>query len=247
MTIIDENLEHAYCETEGQHDSATTLPVVFRSPPAAAESLHMDEEMLSLHQGIESLLPRSPRKIIQFIGSIEGEGTSSIAREFARVSASAIGKSVLLLDANRVRPSHHRFFPVRLDTDWLDAMRTGRRIGGALYQIDDSDITDSPSSSTTTCGSDIFISASIDSFWNILRHRFDLIVIDSNPLTQSPDGLAIAPKVDGVVLVVEAERTRWTVVDSVKNRINKVGGNLLGIVLNKRRYYIPQSIYKRLR
>jgi Mrp family chromosome partitioning ATPase len=73
-----------------------------------------------------------------------------------------------------------------------------------------------------------------------------LILIDSPPATISSDGLAISKKVDGVVLVLEAENTRWPIVESVKSLIERNGGNLLGMVFNKRRYYIPDSIYRRL-
>jgi Mrp family chromosome partitioning ATPase len=86
----------------------------------------------------------------------------------------------------------------------------------------------------------------IDIFWKKLRQRFDLILIDSPPATTSPDGLALSSKVDGIVLVVEAEKTRWPVAESTKNRILSSGGKILGIVLNKRRYHIPDFVYKRL-
>jgi Mrp family chromosome partitioning ATPase len=52
--------------------------------------------------------------------------------------------------------------------------------------------------------------------------------------------------VDGVVLVVEAEKTRWPVAETVRDKIKNSGGNILGIVLNKRRYYIPDWIYNKL-
>jgi Mrp family chromosome partitioning ATPase len=89
-------------------------------------------------------------------------------------------------------------------------------------------------------------SLQMDTFLKRLRQRFDLILIDSPPATTSSDGLAISSKVDGIVLVVEAEKTRWPVTENVKERITKSGGNILGIVLNKRKYYIPEFIYKRL-
>jgi len=247
MTMIDETLEATHPEGEARKESPTTLPVIRESTSLEAGSLHIDEEMLNLYQGIESLLPHCPRKIVQFIGSQEGEGTSTIAMEFARTAAFKIGKSVLLLDADRVQPSHHHYFPVRLDTGWLESVKSRRGIGGALYQVQGSGFLVSSSSDGGPSSSDVFLSASIDSFWNILRHRFDLIIVDSPPLTESSEGLAIAPKVDGVVIVVEAERTRWTVAENVKKRLGKVGGNILGIVFNKRRYYIPQAIYERLR
>ena len=62
----------------------------------------------------------------------------------------------------------------------------------------------------------------------------------------APSGLAVSSQVDGVILVVEAERTRWPVAASVKESIERGGGRLLGVVFNKRRHYIPAFIYRRL-
>ena len=76
------------------------------------------------------------------------------------------------------------------------------------------------------------------------KDRFDLIIIDTPPATLFPDGLALVRQVDGVVLVFEAERTRWPVTLSVKKNILKNGGKILGVVFNKRRFYIPQWLYK---
>ena len=79
-----------------------------------------------------------------------------------------------------------------------------------------------------------------------LRQRHDLIVIDSPPANKSLDGVAISHHADGVVLVVEAEKTRSSAVRKLQERITKSGGHILGMVLNKRHYYIPAFIYKYL-
>jgi Mrp family chromosome partitioning ATPase len=75
---------------------------------------------------------------------------------------------------------------------------------------------------------------------------FDLILIDSAPAVKSPDSLALSRFADGVVLVLEAEKTRKPVAENLKNQIARSGGNLLGIVFNKHRHHIPDYIYKRL-
>ena len=54
--------------------------------------------------------------------------------------------------------------------------------------------------------------------------------------------LAEAKHVDGVILVLEAERTKCSVAENVKERIVKNGGNILGVVFNKRRCHIPACI-----
>jgi len=242
MTKIYEALIHASRQRPEVHSE---IAVTFAHRPTPFSG--MEEEMLKLYQAIEARLPGVERKIIQFIGSRLGEGTSTIAREFSLVSAFRIRKNVLLLDADRFNPCHHLFFPHSRNQGWQESVSRGHDIDSAIYRVEDTNLYIGQSSNTSTFTPEIFNSQSLETFWETLRHRFDITVIDSTPLTKSPDALAIVPRVDGVVLVVEAEKTRWTVVESVKEQIAKMGGNIIGIAFNKRRYHIPQFIYKRLK
>lgn len=79
-----------------------------------------------------------------------------------------------------------------------------------------------------------------------LRYSFDFILLDCPSLKESGDAALFAPSVDGVVVVVEAERTRKEQVRSTLNAIEMAQGNLLGCVLNKRQYPIPEWLYQRL-
>jgi Mrp family chromosome partitioning ATPase len=79
-----------------------------------------------------------------------------------------------------------------------------------------------------------------------LRFVFDYVFLDCAALQTSDTAALFAPAVDGVVVVVEAERTRKEQVRNALNAIETAKGNLLGCVLNKRRYSIPQWIYSRL-
>lgn len=79
-----------------------------------------------------------------------------------------------------------------------------------------------------------------------LRFVFDYVFLDCSALQTSDTAALFAPSVDGVVVVVEAERTRKEQVHNAMNTIETAKGNLLGCVLNKRRYSIPQWIYSRL-
>lgn len=207
--------------------------------------LGLDKE-IRLYQNLSVLIPDSSKKIIQFIGSREGEGTSTVVREFARVSASKFGKLVLLLDADQYHPTQHLFFNIQPECGWQEVLRDNGTIDRALYQIGETRLFVSPSSKNFVSNLQILNPLLIDDFWKKLRERFDLILIDSPPATISADGLVLSSKVDGIVLVVEAEKTRWPVAESVKDRINRSGGKILGIVLNKRRLYIPEWVYKRL-
>jgi protein-tyrosine kinase len=217
------------------------LPDEYSSEPW---KLSMEVEMIGLYQTINALLPDSQKRIIQLIGSREGEGTSTLIREFSIVSAIKFDKLVLLLDADR-KPSQRFFFNIRPTYGWDDVVRDDKPLNKAIYQIGETRLFISPLSQRSS-STQIFNSSKFDIFLKKSKEIFDLILIDSPPATVSSDGLAIAHKVDGIVLVLEAEKTRWPVAESVKDKIIKNGGNILGIILNKRRYYIPEFIYKQL-
>jgi hypothetical protein len=79
-----------------------------------------------------------------------------------------------------------------------------------------------------------------------LRMRSQYVVIDCPALTESSDCISLAPLVDGIVLVVEGDRTKKSQIRNAQCRIEAAGGKILGLVLNKRRYPVPDSIYNLL-
>lgn len=244
MTRIYEALERAKREKEKEEPSQK----VSRSedPSRGKSDLVLEHEMVRLYQSIEALLPDSPKKVIQFIGALEGEGTSTIVREFARVATRIRSKPVLLLDAKKQSASQSLFFGITPENGWDKEWDSEETMERAIAKIEDSDSPVCLISQNTILYPQYFYSPKISVFWEKLKERFDLILIDSPPASASPDGIAISSKVDGVVLVLEAEKTRGPVAQNLKDRIQKNGGNLLGIIFNKRRHYIPEFLYKRL-
>jgi hypothetical protein len=81
---------------------------------------------------------------------------------------------------------------------------------------------------------------------NALRQQFEYVLIDCPSLRSGGDALSVAPLVDGVILVVEADRTTKSQVQHAEHQIEAAGGKLSGHILNKRKYVVPEWIYKRL-
>ncbi len=79
-----------------------------------------------------------------------------------------------------------------------------------------------------------------------LRRNYDLILMPVSGVVQNAGALHLGKLADGVVVVVEAEKTRAPVVQQALERLAEFGGKVLGTVLNKRRYYIPKFLYGRL-
>lgn len=244
MSKIYEALEQAHRAKSGSDKLVTVTHAskIF----ADQQQISVEEEMLYLYKNIDSLLPHCTKRIIQFIGSRQGEGTSTIAREFAKMAASTIGKSVLLLDADRMQPSHHMHFKFETPHGWQESILNKDLAEGTFHQIDQSLLYVGRSSNSASYTPEMFDPPKFQSFQEMVWKRFDLVLIDSPPLNSSPDGLAIAPRTTGIIIVVEAERTSWRAIQGTIHKVKQVGGNILGVVLNKRRYHIPDLIYRML-
>src|SRR5437667_2927847 len=79
-----------------------------------------------------------------------------------------------------------------------------------------------------------------------LRVSFDNILIDCRSLATSAEAAVLASLVDGIVVVVEAGQSRRHEILNAQRTIENAGGNFLGFVLNKRRYPVPEWLYRRL-
>jgi len=184
--------------------------------------------------------------VIQFIGSGPGEGTSTLIREFALTVAQHSNKPVLLIEADSNNPSQAQAFAMEPKPALDYALKEGKPLDGVISQIEQSNLF------LASLSSNFFRSLTDRSFfhstdmWKEARNRFSLILIDSSPVNASADGLAICEFVDGVVLVIAAEKTRSAVAQNVKREILRREGNLLGIVFTKRKFHIPNSVHKHL-
>lgn len=219
------------------------------------------EEYYGIKHNILNLNSGQRIKTILFSSSNKGEGNSTVLIQFSLTLASE-GERVLLVDANLRDPSFHKIFNLErenglteliLGRSTLDEVIKKTRFNN-LFVITSGILSRGPSLDrgplTVDYGlfnpSALFESDSLDSHIENMKKQADWVLFDSPPINSFNDSIALAHRVDGVVMVVEAEKTRWEVAQSAKQRVESGNGKILGIVLNKRRYYIPEFIYKRL-
>ena len=227
-------------------DAAVNEPTPVSKEESIVRGDDFREEMLGLYNTIDARLPGRQSRIILFVGTQEGEGTSTMVREFCSLCSNELGHSVLLLDADTHRKTQERPYDIPDGYGWIEALVDGKEIESAIHQIENSTLFVSPPPCTGGPAPGVFNSPGFVHFCERLKARFDFALVDSAPFSMSPNLLDICPKVDGVVLIVEASKTRWRKVRQLSETITKVGGNVLGIVLNKRKYYIPGVIYNLL-
>jgi len=151
-----------------------------------------------------------------------GEGASSVAASLATTLRRESGGRVLLVDAGAIRRSgkNGRFI---LPVNTVDA-------DGKLTPVDQS-------------GYEWATTADLPA---LLKRDDSFVVLDTPALLEAASAVRLCSLADGVILVVESEKTRWEVAEEAKERLQRANANVLGVVLNRRRFHIPEWLYQKL-
>lgn len=190
---------------------------------------------------------QSTRSIL-FSSYNHGEGTSTVTANFAEALAQDEKYKILLVDANTRCPRLHKIFNP-------DKPKTTMAFSDLLSkQITTSNLPE-PSSgcnlSITLCGdiayhpSQVFDHARFTNFIKCVTKLFDFVIFDSSPIGRYYDSIVLASHVDGVILVVEAEETPCYELKRAKQILQDRNIPILGVVLNRRRFHIPDFIFQR--
>ena len=67
----------------------------------------------------------------------------------------------------------------------------------------------------------------------VFREYYDYVIIDTPPVSQVIDAAIVAPKTDGIILLVEANRVKKKSIEKAKEQLEKGGAEFLGVILNK--------------
>lgn len=209
-------------------------------------SIEHKDEMLSLYRSLDNALPGLENRILMFAGVRGKEGTSTIVSGLARVAAQYFARKVVIVDANTLNPTQHQVFGIRSAHGWEDVIKGTQTTLDVCHASGLIGVSVVPASTASPDLIHMLTGSSADDFFADLRNKFDLVLIDSSPATISQESLQLSSKSDGVILVVEAEATRWPVAENAAQQLVNAGARIIGTVLNKRRFYIPQFLYKKL-
>ena len=206
----------------------------------------IEEGYQRIAQGIEGQAGWQGKGVVLVASAVHGEGASTVAREIAGLLCRNGAARAVLVDANLRNPSQHLAFRLERTGGLSELASQGLTPEAAVRQGPGYGLpivtAGRPAGSPTSILGLPPLKAAIDQ----LRARFNWVILDGPPITVYSDAAILAPLADGVVLVVEAERTRWEVVTQAKRAIEESGGRILGAVLNRQRYHIPPALYGRL-
>jgi Mrp family chromosome partitioning ATPase len=197
-------------------------------------------EMSSLFGAIRPHLRENRGVVFHFVAASAGEGTSTLAREFCCFAATAKQQSVLLVDGRGSEQAD--FFLGRAERAGL--------VGAARTDMDCLSLTQ-PVEGTNLAVASLVSGAGpeagpfgVRKTYEQLRKGFDLVVVDCPPINSGHYSDLVPEATDGIVLVIQAEKTRPEILAHDKRLIEQVGARFIGAVLNKRKQYIPGFVYK---
>lgn len=162
-------------------------------------------------------------------GAAEGKSTTimNLATVFAQND-----NRVLLVDSDLRRPSLHRILGVSNATGLTSYLLKQKTLEEVILVSPIKGLDFLPSGKLASTSMGIINSTRMKEFFEEVRTRYDYVFFDSPPIMGVSDASVLASLVDMVVLVVQHRKYPQSMTLRAKQTVEKVGGNLLGIVLN---------------
>jgi capsular exopolysaccharide synthesis family protein len=179
-----------------------------------------------------------------------GHGVSTVSSNLA-VAAQLIGHKIALVDAHLAHPSIAGAMAIPPSpglSDYLDGLAS---LSECLHGHSLEDPAIMPAGTAMSAGSAPGDTALVPEAANTLglvaalRNEFGLIIVDLPSLDEVAGCPAFANQLDGVLLVVAADRVTAPEVERAVEQLHQGGAKVLGVVLNAYRQQVPGWLHRR--
>jgi capsular exopolysaccharide synthesis family protein len=204
------------------------------------------EEALRLVQRVFLLQSQEPPHMVAFAGIDHGSGCSRICVRVAETLAKNVRGSVCLVEANLRSPALPGMFGTTNHHGLTNSLMQDGPIRSFAKPVRGDNLWLLSSGALASDSANLLNSEKLKTRFAELRKEFDFVLIDAPPLTRYSDALALGQLTDGLVLVLEANSTRREAAVKVSENLRAAQIRVLGAVLNKRTFPIPESLYSKL-
>lgn len=171
-----------------------------------------------------------PPKVIVLTSPGPQEGKSTTCANLGVVLAQA-GKSTLLVDCDFRKPVIHKLFGLRNIYGIVDVLVSGQRLQ-EVWQEPVSGLKVVCVGPVPPNPAELLSSNRLAEFLARVRKEFDYVLIDAPPIGLVSDPAILSTQGDGVLLVLDAQKTRKRAVRQGVRSLQAVGANVLGTVMN---------------
>lgn len=191
---------------------------------------------------IYALLKDKGIKSILLTSTLKEENTSIVIANLGNFISKTRRCKTLIIDANLSSPSMDRLFNVETEpglVEFLDGEGSLEEItnmlGENLYVI--------PAGKTGVNSSMMLESHKMKILLREAREKFDIVIVNAQHLMGQKSAILLSTLVDGTVLVVDAGKARRQVIKNATMSVNGKLENVIGVILNERKYPIPKLVY----
>ena len=192
------------------------------------------EALRSIRTNVLFRTPDSGRGMTRLLiaSAVPREGKSFISSNLSSIIAMT-GSKVLLIDADLRRPTQHKLFALTNERGLSNVLEQNATISSCIQKthVDGLDIMPSgprPANPAELLGSERMV-RTLDA----LNASYDFVIIDSSPIGAVADPLILSRFVDGVLMVIESNKTNRDHVLQCRSRLSEVKANILGAIVNK--------------
>ncbi len=219
------NQNRGAVEPEGTEGSLSTGLVALSEPDGVAA-----EAYRTLRTNLFYALVDDPPRVIAVTSPGPGEGKSVTCANLGVVLAQA-GKDTLILDCDLRKPSMHKIFGLRSLRGLADVLIEERPLPEVWHEPV-ANLKVLPVGIVPPNPSELLESRRFSEFLGHMRDEFDYVIVDAPPVGMVSDPLILATQTDGVLLLVNAQKTRKATVRRSMRSLEAVEANVLGAVMN---------------
>ncbi len=179
---------------------------------------------------------------ITVVSAGAGEGKSTTIFNLATVFAQN-GSRVLIVDSDLRRPSLHKILKVSNSIGLTNYLLKQNSLEDVVQTSPVPTLDFLPSGKLPSSSMGVLSSAQMKELIRDLKRRYDYVFFDSPPIMGVSDASILASEVDAVLHVIQYRRYPQPMTVRAKQMIEKVGGNLLGIVLNNINMAADENYY----
>jgi capsular exopolysaccharide synthesis family protein len=144
-----------------------------------------------------------------------------------------MGRRVVLIDADLRRPSVHRRISLSNERGLTDLLTSSDPVATAVVPAPQENLFVIPSGPIPPSPTELVSSPRMEQVVQELAALYDVVVIDSPPILGLADAPVLSTLADGVILVVESDRSHRGALKTALRRLRAMRPILLGAVLTK--------------
>lgn len=216
-------------------DMSKVKKVIETADPSLSTIHHSRGSVSEAYRAVRTGLFFSNRgselKVIQVTSPVPGDGKSTLSANLAITMAQS-GRRVLLIDADFRRPRIAKLFGIDAVVGMAAVCAGKAELDDATYPSHVANLSIMPGGKRPSNPAELLSSNRFEELIEILREKYDIVIVDTPPLLAVSDPGAVAAVVDGVVLTMRLRRNVRPLATRAARILESVDARLLGVVVN---------------